>query len=318
MSDLARAIDLPVEFDFMAVSSYGIARHARAASCASSRTSTSTSPTATCCIVEDIVDSGLTLAYLRRNLAARGPASLEVCALLVKDGLQRVDLDLKLRRLHDPADVRRRLRPRRRRAVPQPARTSPSTRDPSGLSLRPSPGSRSGAQVACRRSVSSRSAVTKQRRSLVIVVVVVAVVAAFVGCPRLHAAATARRRSRSTSTTPKLDDGKVADGHAARQGPHGHRHAHATAPSTRSTSPSSTRRELTQHARRRRDRRSSTPTSQSQSVVAQPRCYGLLPFVLLVGLVLMWVARARCRAAAAASWASARRARSRSARTSRR
>src|SRR5262245_63423580 len=46
-------------------------------------------------IVEDIVDSGLTLAYLRKNLAARAPASLEVCALLVKEGLQRVELDLK-------------------------------------------------------------------------------------------------------------------------------------------------------------------------------------------------------------------------------
>ena len=46
-------------------------------------------------IVEDIVDSGLTLAYLRKNLAARSPASLEVCALLVKEGLQRVELDLK-------------------------------------------------------------------------------------------------------------------------------------------------------------------------------------------------------------------------------
>ncbi len=45
-------------------------------------------------IVEDIVDSGLTLAYLRRLLAARGPASLAVCALLVKEGLQRVDPDL--------------------------------------------------------------------------------------------------------------------------------------------------------------------------------------------------------------------------------
>jgi hypoxanthine phosphoribosyltransferase len=46
-------------------------------------------------IVEDIVDSGLTLAYLRKNLAARGPASLEVCALLLKEGLQRGDLDLR-------------------------------------------------------------------------------------------------------------------------------------------------------------------------------------------------------------------------------
>jgi hypoxanthine phosphoribosyltransferase len=45
--------------------------------------------------VEDIVDSGLTLAYLRRNLAARGPRSLEVCALLLKEGLQKTDLDLR-------------------------------------------------------------------------------------------------------------------------------------------------------------------------------------------------------------------------------
>jgi hypoxanthine phosphoribosyltransferase len=46
-------------------------------------------------IVEDIVDSGLTLAYIRKNLRARGPASLEVCALLVKEGLQRTDPELK-------------------------------------------------------------------------------------------------------------------------------------------------------------------------------------------------------------------------------
>ena len=94
MSDLARAIRLPVEFDFMAVSSYGSA--------------TKTSGVVRIVkdldadltgrhviIVEDIVDSGLTLAYLRRNLLARNPASLEVCALLVKEGLQREDPDLK-------------------------------------------------------------------------------------------------------------------------------------------------------------------------------------------------------------------------------
>jgi hypoxanthine phosphoribosyltransferase len=45
-------------------------------------------------VVEDIVDSGLTLSYLRRNLLARNPASLEVCALLVKEGMQRTDPDL--------------------------------------------------------------------------------------------------------------------------------------------------------------------------------------------------------------------------------
>ncbi len=94
MSDLARAIRLPVEFDFMAVASYGSA--------------TKTSGVVRIVkdldldltgrhvvLVEDIVDTGLTLSYLRRNLLARGPASLEVCALLVKQGLQRSDLDLR-------------------------------------------------------------------------------------------------------------------------------------------------------------------------------------------------------------------------------
>jgi hypoxanthine phosphoribosyltransferase len=93
LADLARAIRLPIEIDFMAVSSYG--------------SSTTTSGVVRIVkdldadltgrdviIVEDIVDSGLTLSYLRRNLAARHPASLEVVALLVKRGLQSVDLDL--------------------------------------------------------------------------------------------------------------------------------------------------------------------------------------------------------------------------------
>ena len=46
-------------------------------------------------IVEDIVDSGLTLSYLRRTLAARGASTLEVCALLVREGLQKTDQDLR-------------------------------------------------------------------------------------------------------------------------------------------------------------------------------------------------------------------------------
>ncbi len=94
MSDLARAIELPVEFDFMAVSSYG--------------SSTKTSGVVRIVkdldldltgrdviLVEDIVDSGLTLSYLRKNLKARKPASLEVCALLVREGMQRKDPGLK-------------------------------------------------------------------------------------------------------------------------------------------------------------------------------------------------------------------------------
>jgi hypoxanthine phosphoribosyltransferase len=93
-ADLARRIALPVEIDFMAVSSYGSA--------------TKTSGVVRIVkdldidlqgrdvlVVEDIVDSGLTLNYLRKNLQARNPASVEVCALLVKEGAQRVEPDLR-------------------------------------------------------------------------------------------------------------------------------------------------------------------------------------------------------------------------------
>ncbi len=94
MADLARHIELPLEFDFMAVSSYGAA--------------TKTSGVVRILkdldhdlegrdvlLVEDIVDSGLTLKYLLKNLAARKPESLEVAALLRKQGIQQVELDLR-------------------------------------------------------------------------------------------------------------------------------------------------------------------------------------------------------------------------------
>lgn len=94
MADLSRAIDLPVEVDFMAVSSYGNA--------------TATSGVVRILkdldedlegrhviVVEDIIDSGLTLSYLRRNLENRAAASVEVCALTVREGRQKVDEDLK-------------------------------------------------------------------------------------------------------------------------------------------------------------------------------------------------------------------------------
>lgn len=94
MSDLARSIDLPVEFDFMAVSSYGAAT--RTSGVVRILMDLDIELTGRhVLIVEDIVDSGLTLAYLRRNLAARGPESLEVCTLLLKEGLQRDDPDLR-------------------------------------------------------------------------------------------------------------------------------------------------------------------------------------------------------------------------------
>jgi hypoxanthine phosphoribosyltransferase len=93
LSDLARAIDLPVEIDFMAVSSYGSATHTSGVVRILKDLDLDLTGRHVL-IVEDIVDSGLTLSYLRRNLAARQPASLQVVALLVKEGLQSVDLDL--------------------------------------------------------------------------------------------------------------------------------------------------------------------------------------------------------------------------------
>lgn len=94
MADLARAIDLPLEIDFMAVASYGAA--------------TTTSGIVRIVkdldldlvdrdviIVEDIVDSGLTLSYLRKGLMARKPASLEVCALFVKSEQTRARVDVR-------------------------------------------------------------------------------------------------------------------------------------------------------------------------------------------------------------------------------
>jgi hypoxanthine phosphoribosyltransferase len=103
MSDLARAIDLPVEFDFMAVSSYGSATRTSGVVRILMDLDLDLSDRHVV-IVEDIVDSGLTLAYLRKNLAARGPASLEVCALLLKEGLQKVDPDLKYVGFRIPPD----------------------------------------------------------------------------------------------------------------------------------------------------------------------------------------------------------------------
>jgi hypoxanthine phosphoribosyltransferase len=94
MADLMRQLTIPCEIDFMAISSYGAstdssgvvrilkdldinieARHVL--------------------VVEDIIDSGLTLSYLMRNLEAREPASLEVCALLTKPERREIDVPVR-------------------------------------------------------------------------------------------------------------------------------------------------------------------------------------------------------------------------------
>ena len=94
LADLSRAITVPVELDFMAVSSYG--------------SSTKSSGVVRILkdldeqiegrhviVVEDILDTGLTLKYLLKNLASRKPASLEVVTLLNKEGKQRVPISCK-------------------------------------------------------------------------------------------------------------------------------------------------------------------------------------------------------------------------------
>ena len=94
IADLARTISVPVEIDFMAVSSYG--------------STTKSSGVVRILkdldeqiegrdviVVEDILDTGLTLKYLLKNLASRQPASLEVVALLSKEGKQRVPISCK-------------------------------------------------------------------------------------------------------------------------------------------------------------------------------------------------------------------------------
>ena len=94
MADLMRNLTIPCEIDFMAISSYG--------------DSTDSSGVVRILkdldiniegrdvlIVEDIIDSGLTLSYLMRNLEAREPASLEICALLTKPERREIDVPVR-------------------------------------------------------------------------------------------------------------------------------------------------------------------------------------------------------------------------------
>jgi hypoxanthine phosphoribosyltransferase len=94
LADLMRQIDLPCEVDFMAVSSYGSATDSSGVVRILKDLDRAIEGR-NVIIVEDIVDSGLTLKYLLRNLGARGPASLEVCALLTKPERRKVELDAK-------------------------------------------------------------------------------------------------------------------------------------------------------------------------------------------------------------------------------
>jgi hypoxanthine phosphoribosyltransferase len=91
LSDLMRYIEVPVEVDFMAVASYGSATDSSGV-VRILKDLDAAIEGRDVLIVEDIVDSGLTLQYLLRNLGSRNPASLEVCALLMKPERRKVDL----------------------------------------------------------------------------------------------------------------------------------------------------------------------------------------------------------------------------------
>jgi hypoxanthine phosphoribosyltransferase len=91
LSDLMRLIDIPVEVDFMAVASYGSATDSSGVVRILKDLDVAIEDRDVL-IVEDIVDSGLTLQYLLRNLGSRNPRSLEVCALLTKPERRKVDL----------------------------------------------------------------------------------------------------------------------------------------------------------------------------------------------------------------------------------
>jgi hypoxanthine phosphoribosyltransferase len=91
LSDLMRHLEVPCEVDFMAVASYGSATKSSGV-VRILKDLDAVIEGRDVLIVEDIVDSGLTLQYLLRNLGARNPRSLEVCALLIKPERRKVDL----------------------------------------------------------------------------------------------------------------------------------------------------------------------------------------------------------------------------------
>jgi hypoxanthine phosphoribosyltransferase len=103
MADLSRSIRLPLMFDFMDVSSYGAATHTSGV-VRILKDLDHDIEGRDVLVVEDIIDSGLTLNYLLKNLRTRKPASLEVVALLQKTSVQQVELDIRYEGFTIPPD----------------------------------------------------------------------------------------------------------------------------------------------------------------------------------------------------------------------
>ena len=94
ISDLMRELAVPCEIDFMAISSYGAATNSSGVVRILKDLEINISGRDVL-VVEDIIDSGLTLSYLRRTLAARKPASLEICTLLTKPERREVEVPVR-------------------------------------------------------------------------------------------------------------------------------------------------------------------------------------------------------------------------------
>ncbi|MFT2818215.1 hypoxanthine phosphoribosyltransferase [Leifsonia sp. A12D58] len=94
MADLARELQIPITMDWMAVSSYGSGTESSGVVRILKDLDTDLTGRHVL-IVEDIIDSGLTLSWLMANLNSRGPESIEICALLRKPEAARVDIDVK-------------------------------------------------------------------------------------------------------------------------------------------------------------------------------------------------------------------------------
>ena len=129
MADLMRKLTIPCEVDFMAISSYGASTDSSGVVRILKDLDINIEGRDVL-VVEDIIDSGLTLSYLIRNLESRNPATLEICALLTKPERREIDVHvrytgfeipnefvigygLRLRRAVQESAVRRRIRSRR-------------------------------------------------------------------------------------------------------------------------------------------------------------------------------------------------------------
>jgi hypoxanthine phosphoribosyltransferase len=94
MADLMRRLTVPCEIDFMAISSYGASTDSSGVVRILKDLDINIEGRHVL-VVEDIIDSGLTLSYLIRNLEAREPASLQVCALMTKPERREIDVDVR-------------------------------------------------------------------------------------------------------------------------------------------------------------------------------------------------------------------------------